>query len=123
MDNSSCGSDLANLGTVLRAMAYTNPRKGFNLLPHALQLSNGMWNQYGLYYFYKGAWCCCRAADGLGLSLMPPQDHPLQQNKQLDAATLAEWFHSQAAADEQSDQFPFVQSLNRHLCQNLQAVQ
>lgn len=89
-------SDLANLGTVLRSMAYTNPRKGFKLLPHALQLSNGMWNQYGLYYFYKGAWCCCKAADGLGLSLMPPQGHPLQQNKQLDAATLAEWFYTQA---------------------------
>ena len=88
-------SDLANAGTVLRCMAEINIEKGLRLLQQYWHWTVNMWNGQALYFFYKGAWCCCRKANssGKGRALYPPQ------GLKLEAGTtefFEEWFYNKA---------------------------
>ena len=88
-------SDLANAGTVLRCMAEINIEKGLRLLQQYWHWTVNMWNGQALYFFYKGAWCCCRKANSSGKcrALYPPQ------GLKLEAGTtefFEEWFYNKA---------------------------
>ncbi len=88
-------SDLANAGTVLRCMAEINIEKGLRLLQQYWHWTVNMWNGQALYFFYKGAWCCCRKANSSGKcrTLYPPQ------GLKLEAGTtefFEEWFYNKA---------------------------
>lgn len=88
-------SDLANAGTVLRCMSELNITKGLRLLQQYWRWTVNMWNQQGLYFFYKGAWCCCRQANlsGKGTMLYPPQGLNIEGNT---TEFFEEWFYNKA---------------------------
>ena len=88
-------SDLANVGTVLRCLAHTNPVKGLKLLQQYWRYSINLWNQQALYFFYKGAWRCCEAVDGRGLSLYPPEGFK-EDIPSRDPGFFGKWFHNEA---------------------------
>ncbi|MCX4325824.1 MAG: hypothetical protein OSJ45_00805 [Lachnospiraceae bacterium] len=88
-------SDLANAGTVLRCMPVINLQEGLNILQHYWKWTVNMWNQQALYFFYKGAWCCCRAASANGKEeiLYPPQGLNIDNNT---TKFFEEWFYNKA---------------------------
>ena len=88
-------SDLANVGTVLRCLAHTNPVKGLKLLQQYWRYSINLWNQQALYFFYKGAWRCCEAVDGRWLSLYPPEGFK-EDIPSRDPGFFGKWFHNEA---------------------------
>ncbi len=88
-------SDLANAGTVLRCMAAVNIEKGLRLLAQYWRWTVNMWNEQALYFFYKGAWCCCRQANlcGKERTLYPPQGLNVGINT---TKFFEEWFYNKA---------------------------
>ncbi len=88
-------SDLANVGTVLRCLAHTNPSRGLKFLQKYWRYSINLWNQHALYFFYKGAWRCCEALYGKGLLLYPPEGFKGDTNSS-SPAYFAQWFHNEA---------------------------
>ncbi|MCI9077621.1 MAG: hypothetical protein HFH68_01685 [Lachnospiraceae bacterium] len=88
-------SDLANAGTVLRCMAAINIEKGLRLLTQYWRWTINMWNEQALYFFYKGAWCCCRQANlcGKERTLYPPQGLNIGVNT---TRFFEEWFYNKA---------------------------
>jgi len=88
-------SDLANAGTVLRCMASINIEKGLRLLTQYWRWTVNMWNEQALYFFYKGAWCCCRQANlcGKERTLYPPQGLNIGINT---TNFFEEWFYNKA---------------------------
>jgi|GEM_PF-5065884 len=88
-------SDLSNVGTILRCMSVINLQKGLNILHQYWKWTVNMWNQQALYFFYKGAWCCCRAADANGKEemLYPPHELNIGNNT---AKFFEEWFYNKA---------------------------